>query len=270
MPKPVPLPTFAKTLQAGIELSKPGTVPNDARDQALSQISQGLRNDVPFGIGRLMEAYAQAAINSTGEDIKLNGRNASLSQEVISALHEDVNAGFGNVGESFGGQSIAGGLNGLWNYNDSFTYFTPVNDLIFNAALAGGLLSSSMAIRLHSSIHFLWNYVYAQGSEGFPDTPNLNLAYPGAKLSRSEPDVDMLNRVLPAYTWSVGLAGVPLPGAAIDGISDSINRVAYYAPLPPSLDEIFHLWDYTPSSGGDSRNAITDFIGIISLLPLSW
>lgn len=136
------------------------------------------------------------------------------------------------------------------------------------AAQHGQYADNNALVRLFSSYSFVTlmysNYV---GTELQPGVV-LNAAYEGAKTSWAETDLAMLERVYPGYSWANGHLGLPLAGATIQG-GDGVYREYWYLPPGPSLSQMYHLWDFT-SSSGSPQNGIAVFMQFLALVPVQW
>jgi len=268
------LPTITQTVAAGIKLGTPGNVPNNPRDQALAQVSQGLRNDVPFGIGRIMEAFAQAEYDATGQQVRLDGKNAKETQALVQA--GTTAAGVQRAADDalFGFQSLDNATNLVWNWNTSNDYFHPAWQLLQLASWGGGILSSQALLRLKSSVNFLTLLNFVGASEGFPDSIELNDAGPHVKTSYNESDIDMLNRIYPGLPWVENMFGTQFCGMVYDVNEDNVPRIYFYSPPPPSIDELlkrfYHLWDFEPVLGGGTQNGIDQFKTMLALIPVHY
>lgn len=225
-----------------------------------------------------------ATIGEVGAD--LSAQNLQLQKQLtdVSATQLAATSGVGTQvsglqtvltdlttgpGTMFGFQQIADAIQGIWNWSTSQNYFSPSVNWLNNAGAAGAAIMSQILWRLETSTSFLVCFNFFEGSGGFPDVENLNLAQASDKPSGTSP-LAYLNGVLPAYDWQENHLGTGLVGMSFVSAIDSVSRDYFWSPIPPSLDDIFHLWDYTPSSGPPQRNGITDFISVLTLLPVQF
>lgn len=131
------------------------------------------------------------------------------------------------------------------------------------------LLQDGVLFRRQEAPHFYIGGMDRPLAETRFGTIDLSLASPSANLL-GETDIDMLVRVYPAQPWVANFRNSGRPGANCT-LPFVGSFLAYYAPMESlTLEQIFHLWDYTPDSGPPIRNGITDFANILAMLPVQY
>jgi len=210
------------------------------------------------------------------------------SQQQLTNLQHAVDDNQNDNESKYGFQTIANATQATWNYNSSVTFFNPVENMLVNAAAGGAIIMSQVLWRLKTSTNFLVWLNFCEASQGFPDVEDLNAAVATDKpLGMS--DLAFLQMKLPAYAWEENHENTGMVGMSAQSAGDGIIRSYYWSPPCVSADainalivdavieaennivnRIFHLWDYTPSSGGPQRNGITDTMQIAALLPVQY
>lgn len=122
-------------------------------------------------------------------------------------------------------------------------------------------------------IHRFWNaYNFAVLFGGHADETGIHLSNMNAarpeEVMPGESDIEMLRRVLPAYTWEENVYW----NGSISTLDTTGNPYVTYVWSPPSptLDQIKNLFRFTPASGPPDRFACSDLAAIFSLLPVQW
>jgi len=264
-------PTVEQTVNSIIKLGVPGNVPNSPRNQALAAVHAGLRDDTPFGVGSVFEGFMQAELESIGNQTKLNGVEIGVTQGKVDAVKGDTNAIRTNADNTFGGESPTVATAQVWHWVEPSSGENTAITKLSQAEYMSNAYQSLDLHRFYSSCNFLTLIGNFSASEGINDAVVLNDAYEGARLSASETDLEMLSRLYPAYDWQDNYLGLHMTGAAIP--SDPTFGpfyVYWYKPLPPSLSDIYHLWDYTPTSGPPKRSGIDDLLVMFGLVPVQW
>lgn len=255
---------------AFVKLGREGRVPNNPRDKALSAIHQGLANDVPLGIGKVLEANLQAQLDLTQQGINLNGVNQSNITGEIEDLQTQFSAFAASQEGAFGQEQTENALNLIWSYQVEADSVSPAWQMLAQAYHAGAIINTRMMLRTFTSVNFLTHFNGFNGSQGFDDGVYLNDAYEGARLNPDETDLEMLERLYPDYEWSDNYLNTHMTGCSIPNPTYGESADYFYSPPPPSLREIKELMRYTPSSGPPDRYAWTDVVRLISLIPVQW
>lgn len=256
----------AGALQFAGQIGSQGLLSKTPNQRALAQVHEGL-SKVPFG--PLFEQYAQWAFN---KDLTGGGGSGSWTpaeQSQIDRIEHDANEA--------ANCKIC---------HDPAAYAIQIADAVWNHVLhIDGNVSADYAVSLMYISAWRQSQIFvgrpfnalnfyvspSLNHNGFPLSvlPNLSMASPSANLP-GESDFEMLVRLYPAYSWEENYQDTGLPGAPIPYIGSAISAFAYYSPLPPGLNSIHGLWDYTPSSGPPARNGIDDSMSIWSLLPVQY
>jgi len=157
----------------------------------------------------------------------------------------------------------------VWGFTNSDGYGDYTINAVGSSSVFAWRVGNMAAFRTSYAINFLTCFTI--GIDGNPPQvlPNLNGANPQAKLS-GETDLEMLQRVYPAYDWVANYQGSQYCGTDLVPDSSFVPFQVFYVPPPPSLAEIHALWDYTPSSGPPMRNGIDDSMAIWSMLPIQY
>lgn len=171
----------------------------------------------------------------------------------------DMNTAIAQASNDEWAAFTAGGFAGSASYNT----------LLARAGVAGAAIAEVGCMRTWLNLNF---FVAIPANSVSGDTPYVNgfVNADPSNLLPGESDYDMLNRLYPGEFWEEHLNGSAFPGLVKLNADDSV--VTYiYSPLEGDIvQKFYHLWDYTPSSGPPTRNGITDFIKILSLLPLQY
>lgn len=230
--------------------------------------------DRAFGTNLVATAHTQAAVRAA--QVSQENGNATTqamvtaTQAQVTHVQATVDANQAANQSLFGFQSQDYAIQAIWNWSSSQNFYNTEVQKLNDASMGGALLTSQCLLRLQSSVQFLVWYVFAEASQGYYDVEDLNAATMAGLIAAKTDPLTYLQAVLPGYPWQENQDGTGLVGMSWLSSTDSIYRSYYWSPMPASLYDIYHLWDYTPSSGPPTRNGIDDSMQIYALLPVQF
>lgn len=266
---------FESVAQPSTQVNAPA-INKQSSDAGLQSLPAGVQNlaaaagvGAPIAQGETLDAAVQAAASS---------QVAAAQSTAANAVVQDPTTGVASTGAkinellSGAGTGCATLANLVWAWNCD-------EDLRYSAGSALGYLddnANQVATSL-KRLRYSCNFVTAGWSsvryEDFPNPSwvNLNDAYPGAKISSSETDVEMLRRVYPDYAWLDDYFGLHLPGVEITVPSGDTFQY-WYQPIPTADDfaqAFYKLWNFIDSAGRP-QNGIQVFMQFLAMVPVQW